>query len=302
MYEKISIHIATKDRATEVGLLLQSLRTQTYQNFNIIILDDASKVPLFNFYFINYLVNRLKLEGHKVTLLRNNVSAGVSGARQQLVEYNMKESKETLFARIDDDVILEQDFLERMIKVLEKGYDLASGVTTPFNSPDFERETRFIEPIVNECFLDETGKLKLNMDDCGCCYLNVSKEQIYPAHHFRSCAVYKRSIHEAGIDYKSRLSKHGFREEQIFSFKILAQGFKIGVDLQANARHLMTPSGGERSTTNLSQFNQMIFEETTKKLFEKYGNFIQKYNEMIGIGRRELDLEKYENQLNLASK
>ena len=62
MNERIAIHITSLNRATEVALLLESLRHQTYQNFNIYILDDGSNVPLTNFYFINYLTQRLKLE------------------------------------------------------------------------------------------------------------------------------------------------------------------------------------------------------------------------------------------------
>ena len=91
--KRLVIHICSKDRATEVALLLQSLRTQTFTDWNLLILDDASRVPLQQFYFINYLIQRLKLEGHDVKILRNEISAGVSMARQTLVDYTMKNRK-----------------------------------------------------------------------------------------------------------------------------------------------------------------------------------------------------------------
>ena len=78
--------IASKDRATEVGLLLESLRHQTYNLFDIFVLDDGSSVPLTNFYFINYIVQRLRIEGHDVKIFKNDVAGGVSKARQFLVD------------------------------------------------------------------------------------------------------------------------------------------------------------------------------------------------------------------------
>ena len=62
--KQIVIHICTKDRPTEVALLLQSLRTQTFQDFNILILDDGSGVPITNYYFVQYMIQRLKLRGN----------------------------------------------------------------------------------------------------------------------------------------------------------------------------------------------------------------------------------------------
>ena len=118
MKNNIVIHVCTKDRPTELALLLQSLRTQTIQNFNILILDDGSETPLVNYYFINYLINRLKFEGHNVKMIRNQISVGVSKARQQLVDYSLEHGKEEYFVRVDDDVILEPNYLEKLLKIL----------------------------------------------------------------------------------------------------------------------------------------------------------------------------------------
>lgn len=296
MSKKIVIHIASKDRATEVALLLQSLRTQTFQDFNILILEDGNNVSLTNFYFIQYLMQRLKIEGHNVKLIKNEISAGVSGARQQLVDYSMKYGDEELICRLDDDVILEPDYLEKLLEVIDKGYDIASGVTTPFVGPIIKRETKFVEPIIGYCELNDKGELIYNGDDCGYEY---TEDKILLSPHFRSSALYKKKIHSLGVDYKSRLSKHGFREEQIFSFKAIINGFKIGVRTGANALHLMTPSGGERSTTNMTQFNQDIFEETVKKMFEDHGDFLAEYYKRNNVTPRKLDKDEYIKSNNL---
>ena len=66
MNGRITVHCTTKDRHTEVSLLLQSLRTQSVQEFDIIVLDDASGLPLSQCYFFMSIVNRMKIEGHKI--------------------------------------------------------------------------------------------------------------------------------------------------------------------------------------------------------------------------------------------
>ena len=110
---KVAILIGTANRAGEVGLLLQSIRTQTWQNFDVYLLDDASQVPLGSFYFITNLINRMKLEGHNIFVKRNDTSKGISRMRNQMAKCAVEEGGCNLFCRVDDDTILEKDFLER---------------------------------------------------------------------------------------------------------------------------------------------------------------------------------------------
>jgi hypothetical protein len=122
----------------------------------------------------------------------------------------------------------------------------------------------------------------MNSDYCGMLYM---EEEILPSHHFRSSALYKSKIHEKVNYMPTKLSKHGFREEQLFSFKLLCNGFKIGVNTKAVAWHLNTPSGGERfpDSQQLIKFNEEILKEETKELFNKYGNFIEEYNKKLKL-------------------
>lgn len=278
------IHIATRDRPTELFGLLQSLRTQTYQDFDVLILDDGGGTPFQNYYFLNYIIARMKMEGTNITIIRNNIASGVSSARQQLVDYTMKELKHEYICRLDDDILLEKDYLEQLMMGIKQGYDLMSGLTIPFASPVQVRDIIQIEPIVGECILDDKGELIMNMDDCAVLY---TEHKILPTHHFRSCALYKRELHEKGVDYNSRLSKNGFREEQILSFKAILKGFKLGVNTGAINYHLMTPSGGERDTMNMTEFNQEVLDSTVKRMFEDHGDFIKTYNEKFNIVPKE---------------
>jgi len=277
----IDIHIATRDRPTELFGLLESIREQSSaEKFNIVILDDGGGTPIANYYFLQYMFNRLKCEGHNVVIIRNEIASGVSKARQTLVDWSLKNSKSKLFARIDDDSILECDYIFKLLKVIDNGYDVASGIVPHFGSPETIRDIKFVEPVIGYCELNDKGELIANYDDCS---THFTEEKILPSPHFRSCALFKREIFENGIDYNSRLSKNGFREEQILSFKIISKGYKIGIHTGAIAWHLATPSGGERDTMNLGAFNQQIFDETTKRIFEEKGDFIKSYYNNLGV-------------------
>ena len=261
--KRVAVMIAYRDRPSELFGLLQSLYTQTHQEWDVFIRDDASGTPMTTYHFLNFIIMRLKLSGHNIIINRNDFGLGVSKNRQALVEDVQNSNIDyPLMARIDDDVILEQDFLERLIKVLEKGYDLASGVTPPIIGPILKRE--IIPEIGNRVILDNDGNYIFNGDDFGMLYFD---EKIISAHHFRSSALYKKEIHKKVNYTLTKLSKHGFREEQIFSYKCLMNGFKIGVDTGAIAWHQMTPSGGERfaDSNDLIKHNEQILLDFTKE-------------------------------------
>ena len=287
---KLAVLICLKDRPSELSLLLQSLRTQTFQEFDVFILDDRSGTPLNRYHFFNCLVTRIKSENHRIFLKVTDFPHGVSRARQAIVDLAMKKGNYDYFLRVDDDVILESDYIERLFKVIEN-YDIASGVTVPMQIPVFRREPKYLKGIINRVILDEEGDYIMNGDDCGYKYI---ESMILPAHHFRSCALIKKEVHEKVKYWPTKLSKHGFREEQIFSYKVLMNGFKIGVDTGAINYHQLTPSGGERfpDQVDLTKFNQKILVEFTKEHKEELNKLFTHENMPT-----ELELKKETNLL-----
>lgn len=269
METRIAVNIGYKDRPTELALLLESLMHQEYSNFDIFILNDCSGTPIEHYYFLGMLITKLRLNGHMIKIINSEFPHGVSRARQRLVDETLKYNY-THILRVDDDVILAKDYISRMLAVLREGYDIASGVTPPLQ-PTQKRNSNFLD-IADEVIMKE-GKVIYDGDDCG---MEYTHEKIVPCHHFRSCALIKREVHEKVNYYPTRLTKHGFREETLFSFKSLMRGFKIGVDLKANAWHLNTPSGGERFSDsreliiqNMKVLDEFIEEnkEELSKLF-----------------------------------
>lgn len=270
--------VATKDRWSELGTLLQSLRTQTFQDWDIIVADESSN-PISNCGFVSMLLNRIQQEGHKCKVLINSTSNGVCAIRNLLIDNNDWDNE--LCARLDDDVILEPDYLEQCVLGIEFGFDLVSGVTPHIAIPEWKRQTKFVKPFINDIELDKEGNITKYSDDCGYCYIDSS---YITATNFRSNAVYKTKIHkELGIKYETHLSKVGFREEAFFSLRVILAGLKIGVVTSAKAYHYQTPSGGCRvpDYAKCVQQDELSFRKFVKEKFAERGDFISEYKKRV---------------------
>ena len=262
---QITIHISSKDRHSELALLLQSLRTQIFQNWNLVILDDNSGTPILSCRFLGILQNMIRMEGHDIKVIRHEKSMGVCYARNLVIEQDIFDTinKILLTLRLDDDVLLEPDYILRLLHVIEEGYDIASGITPTAGMPLVEREIRFVKPIINLHKFDNEGNLILAKDECGYGYI---EDEILPTPHFRSCALIKKEIFSK-IKYKTNLSMVGFREEGFLSFEAILAGYKIGVNTKAIAWHQCTPSGGCRyiDYTQKVAIDDQIFKEWCKE-------------------------------------
>ena len=275
MQHKIDVMIATRDRPTELALLLQSLRTQTFQNFDIYIMDDRSGMQMQQHHFLSSIINRLKLENHVVTVWRNDLHYGVTRLRKIMVGKVMDVGTGNEILRLDDDNLLEPDFIERLTKVLDAGYDIASGLVPHAAVPFIKRETKFVKPFISDVRMNEKGEIVYFGDDCGMEYMT---KEIIPSVNFRSMALIKKEVHKE-VEYEDNLGYCSFREEQFFSFRALLKGFKIGVDTGAIAYHLNTPSGGERTNEYYAglQTNHEILNRFTQKVFAERGDFLEEY-------------------------
>lgn len=275
----IDIMISTKDRPTELFGLLQSLRTQTYQNFNIFIMDDRSGMQIHQHHFLLTIINQLKLDGHIVTIWRNDIPLGVTRLRQNIVDKIMKVGKGDSILRLDDDNLLEPTYIEKLVETIDAGYDIASGVVPSCGTPFIKRENKFVKPFISDVQMNDKGEIIYFGDDCGMRYM---EEEIIPSVNFRSMALIKKSVHK-DVSYEDNLGFCSFREEQWFSFRAIIKGYKIGVHTGAVAYHLNTPSGGERTQeyVNGCQTNHNLLNDFCKKQFAIYGDFLEKYREQF---------------------
>jgi len=271
MKNRITIHLCTKDRHTELALTLQSLRTQTNQNWDLIILDDASGTPVTNAYFLNGILNRMKLENHKIKMLRNNTSFGCCSARNKCIEEDDFGNNLTL--RLDDDILPEPNYIEKLMDGINEGYDMMTGVVPQFNTPEMKREIKFVGDVINKHEFDKEGNLILQEDDCGYCYI---EDVIMPTHQFRTNALYKSEINSK-VKYPDNLTTVAFREEGFFSFGAIIEGYKLGVNTGAVCYHLSCPSGGNRRQDyrDCVQLDDATFKKWCKTKFDKHGDFLK---------------------------
>lgn len=266
---RISLHITTRDRHSELALLLQSLRTQTYQNWDLVIIDASQPRLAWESSFVGALLARMKVEGHGVIAERATI-AGNCSQRNQAIKADVWNNP--LICRLDDDVILEPDYLERLVRVIRYGFDMASGVSPLLGVADFQRELPADVGVINKIVYNTEGDIVEIGDDCGFNY--VRTDGVCSAHHLRSCFMYKRELHTVhNLTYETP-GRVAFREETEFCIRAAYAGYKMGVDVNAVAWHLASPSGGARTPSYNDDvaLGDFAFRRWAKRQYQTRGN------------------------------
>jgi hypothetical protein len=215
------------------------------------------------------LIQQIKLEGHAVRL-DHGQAQGVCPARNHCIDMDDLDNPYTL--RCDDDCILEPDYIEKLIKVIDAGYDMATGVVPGVGTMSWVRKTELVKPIINRHEFDKDGNLIRYDDDLGYRY---DKEEIIPTPHFRTNCLYK-----SNKELRYPPFVYYFREEGVFSFKaILDFNYKIGVNTHAVALHTRPPTGGCRYNNMQGIINQdhQSWLNWSKEKFAKHGDFLKAY-------------------------
>lgn len=105
---KVSWLLATTHAGTQLLLALQSIVNQTYQKFEIIVVDDCSDIPIQEF-LSNYFFANVHL-----TVYRNNQRMGLAFSLNRAISL----STGLYLARLDDDDYAHPHRLEMQLKIL----------------------------------------------------------------------------------------------------------------------------------------------------------------------------------------
>jgi len=120
----VTVVVPTYNRAAEVIPCLQSLLTQDYPHFEIIVIDDGSAVPVMP------LLEKHGLLEKRVQVIRFSENRGVGAARQAGIEHSRAE----YVAFTDDDATYPVGWLSVLVSSLGD----AAGVGGPYNThPSF---------------------------------------------------------------------------------------------------------------------------------------------------------------------
>ncbi len=116
---KVSVIIPTYNRPNLIKRAIKSILNQTYQNFEIIIIDDSpndeTEKVIKNFH------------DERIKYIRNQKRKGPSAARNQGIKESSKDSKYIAFLDDDDEYL--PHFLEKTIKKLEEDKELVMVAT-----------------------------------------------------------------------------------------------------------------------------------------------------------------------------
>lgn len=103
--------------------LIKSLNKIDYNNYNIIVLDNGSKDNSFR------ELRKLEKKG-KITLLKSKKNIGFTGGNNYILNKVIKEGKSDYILLLNNDTIVNKDFLKEMVCFLEKNDSV--GVVGPF--------------------------------------------------------------------------------------------------------------------------------------------------------------------------
>ena len=134
-YPKVSIIMPTYNRAGYIHETIESIRRQTYANWELIIVDDGSEddteqvVSCFNDERINFL------------------KAGRVGINGKIKNIGLKEATGDLFAFIDSDDLWPDTKLEKQVRALEEFADAGFSFTGGFNFKKIDEPIDFFYPV-----------------------------------------------------------------------------------------------------------------------------------------------------------
>lgn len=111
--EKVDVLIPTCDRPAALGVTLTSLGLQTFTHFRVVI-SDQGDVPSQPSAEVEAVVRFLRWKGYEVLVVRNLPRRGMAQQRQFLLD----NAAGSHVFYLDDDVILEADLLERLVRVI----------------------------------------------------------------------------------------------------------------------------------------------------------------------------------------
>jgi len=139
---KVAINIVTWNSEKYLPFCLESIFKQTYQDFSILVIDNASTDNTVKFIQNNY---------PEIKIVKNRKNLGFAKAHNQAIAWT--DSDYVLC--LNPDVILEENFLEGIVKFMDE-YPLIGAVSGKLLSWDFDSQSLLTKPKKSDR-LDSTG-------------------------------------------------------------------------------------------------------------------------------------------------
>jgi len=271
--DKILIGIPSKDRAESLVRLLKSLLNQTVSNFDIVIVDDSVKENYLQINKLNDVINKLFEKGIYVLRMRGqgiNQVAAHNDVLHQALERGYK-----LVYRLDDDVTLEPDNIERIFKEFLKDekceYSAMGGI---FLNP-YNEESKNYLPKNWRNIKEFDGSINTLLPSAQYYKYPDDVETRDDIEHLYSSYIYRPELIYLVGGFPRDLSNVAFREETLPVYETKLQGYKLKIVTKAIGYHYNEMSGGCRSNDpkmvkEMYERDQAIFIDKIKELKKKY--------------------------------
>jgi GT2 family glycosyltransferase/glycosyltransferase involved in cell wall biosynthesis len=272
--DRVMVDLASRDRHLPLCCLLVSLLNQTFRNWDITIQCDDADESMPNDFMIMSLMGRIQHEGHGWRIIRS-FRQGPHMAHDRTLQQTTDDPsyKYKLICRIDDDIILKPDYLEKLFKVFldDKDAQVAAvgGVYLDPRRSDGDQ----VAPANYEQDINYAGLIDHNVPWPYVCR--------YPAgtapravEHLYSSFMYRVEVANAIGGYCKKFSQIGHREESDFSYRFFLAGFRQYIHPEAVGYHFSAPSGGIRDgaivdRNTLATMDHQIYEKRVRRWKER---------------------------------
>lgn len=278
MSKRLTIGIPFKDRGIELSINLMGLLYQTYQDWDLIIYDDCHGDVMSN-KTINSIFNLIRESGHDLKIIPGERKGPHIGG-QKILEASSTE----LILRLDDDIFLEPDSIEELVKIFDT-YENVGAVGPIYIDPCNPISDQWILKNCPKEYIIEQCKVKWFNNDLflsGWAQTNQHHDKTpIPTEHLNSGFMYKREAGLAIGGYDLDLSVAGHREESSFSYRMFKlAGYNLYICPSALAWHFHPMSGGIRETAGHTHaksnwdHDEKLFLERMEKWLPKDINVI----------------------------
>jgi len=242
------------------------LLLQSHKEWDLILVDSSNPATT-DWKYNSDIIGRIKLGGHRYKYVRDDTNKGVAHSRNVAIK---EDDFNDVCIRIDDDSILDIDYIKNLASTYEKktkeGIKVGGigGVVPLLGAPVWERNSKDIKMLNEVKFNIEGTEFTLGDEGAFTYYPNV----IVESHHLRSSFLFsKKAAFEGGL-HPEYYGMTGFREETDFCLRMLMKGYKFFTDTSAICWHQMAPSGGVRTKDYREQVRRC--DEHFKKLVIKW--------------------------------
>lgn len=209
----ISVIIPTRNRFDYVTLLVQDLKKQTINNFEIIVVDQSDEQRLIS---------------GCIHIFTDSTGPCVSR------NIGVKRSKGDILVFLDDDARVNSDFIEEITKpILKEGFDAVAGAVCDLNGNYL---------LENEQYLTRGN---LNFIKVLTSNPNSSKSRIsicVPA----GCSAILTTVFNSIGGFDESYDPTGAGEDREMSLRLFKKGYSVWYNSRAKLLHARSPTGGSR--------------------------------------------------------